>query len=305
MELDRLNEFVIIAQQKSIKKASELLSVSPATLGARLSSFEDSLGISLFDRQRDGLSLTESGNRLYSNALAIVSRYQSLKTELQFLNQEEYHTLRIAIVGSGMPFYLGPYLDLISKKNPEIHLDLMDDSTYSIQEGLLSEKIDLYFAPAMGHIPLEGIVRQSLTVAHQYVIMPLFHPLARNSSVTLKELEGETFILYPETGESCIRDFQLENLKAAGIRFSTYESDTSTLFYQLLVPIGKGLLLTPIHAMGEVPNCTTLPVSDITYPAPNTMFYKRGCTKPEIQNFVTGFTRFIKENSTNEHRKAL
>lgn len=305
MELERLNEFVTLAQQKSIKKASEELSLSPATLNARLTAFEDSLGTTLFHRQRSGLVLTESGNRLYSNAVAITGRYQSLKAELQLLNQEEYNTLRIAVLGSGLPFYLGPYLDIISKKFPELHLDILDDSSYSIKEGLLSNNIDLYFAPAMSHIPLDGITRFTFAVPHQYVILPQYHRLAEQTSVSLKQLEGETFILYPNTKETCVRDFQTENIKASGIHFSTYESDTASTFYQLLVPIGKGIILTPIHMMGDLPNCVSLPVSEITYPAPATLFYKKHNTKPEVINFVSGFTKFVKGTNDHDHRKTV
>lgn len=305
MELDRLNEFVIIAQEKSIKKAGAKLSLSPATLSARLASFEASLGTTLFLRQHSGLVLTESGNRLYSNATAITNRYQTLKDELQLLNQEEYHTLRIAVLGSGLPFYLGPYLDILSKKFPELHLDILDDSSYSIKEGLLSNNIDLYFAPAISHFLPEGIARLHFVVPHQYIVMPTNHRLAQQTSISLKNLDGETFILYPRTKETCVRDFQLENLKAAGIRFHTYESETASVFYQLLVPIGKGILLTPIHTMSGLPNSISLPVNDITYPAPATLFYKRNNPKPEVTNFVSGFSKFVKGNAMHDNRKTL
>lgn len=303
MDLERLHEFVILAEQKSIKKASEVLLLSPATLSARLNTFEKTLNTTLFHRQQSGLVLTESGNRLYSNAVSITKRYHSLKAELQLQNHEEYHTLRIAVLGSGLPFYLGPYLDIISKKFPDLHLDILDDSCYSILDGLLSNSIDLYFAPAMSHLTSDGIARFPFTVSHQYIVLPQQHHLAKNTSISLKELDGETFILYPNTKESCVRDFQLENLKASGIRFSTYESETVTAFHQLLVPIGKGILLTPIHTMGDLPNCVSIPVNDITYTAPTTLFYKKKHTKAEVMYFISGFKKFVEGKNYYDNRK--
>ena len=143
MDFERLEEFTVIARQKSIKKAGEILSVSPAALRARLEAFEASLGTALFLRQKDGLILTESGSRLYSNALSIVSRYHALKSELTFTDREKYHTLRIAVAGTQLPFYLEPFLGQLCKKYPDIHLDILDDRSFSIEEGLLNDHIDL------------------------------------------------------------------------------------------------------------------------------------------------------------------
>ena len=151
----------------------------------------------------------------------------------------------------------------------------------------------------------ESISRFPLSSAHACIVLPSSHPLSPNASVSLKGLENETFILYPKTREECIRSFQLKNLKASGIDFSVYDSETSPSFFHLLVSSGKGILLTPFHATKEIPGCAVIPVTNIPCPAPVTLFYKRSNTKPEIHHFITGFSKFIRETSSNEHRKTL
>ncbi len=63
MDLERLNEFIVIAEKKSIKKAAGELLLSPAALSARLCAFERSLGITLFNRSVSPLALTSDGSR--------------------------------------------------------------------------------------------------------------------------------------------------------------------------------------------------------------------------------------------------
>ncbi|MBQ8519687.1 MAG: LysR family transcriptional regulator [Agathobacter sp.] len=304
MDLNRLEEFTIIAKHLSIKKAAEELHISPATLSSRLNNFEKSLNTELFHRDSSHLSLSPSGHKLLTDALSITRSVKAIKDEIRHSNSTELQHLRILVVGFGLPFYLGPYLDIVSKNNPSLQLDILDDTYCPIENGLKNNLIDLAFAPTMAHTCPEGIIRHVLASAHQYVLLPEFHPLVNAPSVSLKELDGETFILYPNHATT-LRSFQIENLNNAGIRYHIYESDTSANFYQLLVPIGKGVVLTPFHSFNDLPNTRSVPIRDIIYPAPSTLLYSKDHIRPEAKGFVQDFLKFVKEASSHDHRKTL
>jgi DNA-binding transcriptional LysR family regulator len=87
MDLDRLSEFVLIAEKKSIKKAADELGLAPATLSSRLKVFESSLGTELFTRNNSGLALTPEGENFYSNVHSIVYKYNHLKNEIMMLQR--------------------------------------------------------------------------------------------------------------------------------------------------------------------------------------------------------------------------
>lgn len=304
MDLNRLEEFTIIAKHLSIKKAAKELHVSPATLSSRLNNFEKSLDTNLFIRSSSSLTLSHSGKKLLTDALSITQSVKKLKDEIRNDSSTDFKHLRILVVGFGLPFYLGPYLDIVSKKNPALQLDIVDDKFCSIEEGLKNNLIDLAFAPTMAHTCAEGIIRHVLATSHQYVLVPEFHLLANASSLSLKDLDGETFILYPNENSS-LRSFQVENLNSAGIRYQTYESSTSANFYQLLVPIGKGLVLTPFHSFMDLPKTRNIPIRDISFPAPSTLLYAKEHIRPEAKVFVHDFLNFVKETSSHDHRKTI
>lgn len=305
MNLNRLQEFVMIKESGSITKAADILALSPAALGARLRTFEQSLGFSLFERSRSTLVLTPEGERFYKDAKKIETEYQKLKKELLSIEKAPFSSLRIAIVGSGLPFYLGPFLDLVNARYPRIQLDLIDDTHCSIEDGLLSGQVDLYFAPVMDSFHAAGITRLLISHTRQHVLLPANHRLASKQDVSLRELENERFILYPSTCETCVRDFQLANLKASGIHYSLYEHNSSTTFYELLVPIQKGIIISPDAFLNVPPNSVALPLTDAAYEAPSALLYCRNSGKPETDRFVTEFLRFIKGETSHEHRKAL
>ena len=111
--------------------------------------------------------------------------------------------------------------------------------------------------------------------------------------------------VHTETRESCIRDFQLENLRASGIEYTTCICNSSSIFYMLLVPIGKGLIISPMPLMNAPPNTVCLPLTDVSYTASSALFYSRSCRNPEVEPFVSSFLQFTKEASHHEHRKTL
>lgn len=210
------------------------------------------------------------------------------------------------MTGSGLPFYLGPFLDLLNARNPQLELDLLDDNTCSIAEGLACGQVDVYFAPVMNRQPFpEGIVRKSIAPSQQYILLPSSHHLASRQIISIKELDGERFILYPKTRETCIRDFQTENLKAAGITYSIWNCNSSPVFYMLLVPIGKGLVISPMPLMNAPPNTVCLPLTDISYAASSALFYSKNRQNQQVQAFVSSFLQFTKEVPQHEHGKAL
>jgi DNA-binding transcriptional LysR family regulator len=305
MEFERLSEFAAIAQSGSIKKAAQELGLSCATLSARLIKFEEQLGKPLFVRSRDGVSLTASGQLMLPNALEALAAYQRVLREIKETQKHYYSRLRIAVAGTNLPLYLGPFLDRLNLTYPDIRLELMDDTHWSIEDGLRSGNVDVYFAPAMADFAPEGLAKNTVVPSSQHVLLPRSHPLADRTMVSIRELDGERFILYPHTAEPAVRNFQLRNLEASGISFSVYESETSALFYKLLVPVGKGLLIRPTPMMDVPPNTVCLPLSGLPHPASLCFFYVANSTNQDILAFARDFPTFAKEAASHEHNSTI
>lgn len=305
MDFERLTEFAAIAKHGSIKKAAQELGISGATLSARLIGFEGYLDTQLFVRTHNAMVLTLAGRQLLPSALEILSSCHKIQRELYAAQEHAYHQLRIAVTGSNLPLYLGPFLDQLNIKHPDIRIELLDDTHYGIVDGLQSGAVDIYFASVMDHFTPKGLSRNYVSASTAFVVMPRSHHLADRTMVSIRELEREQFILYPPTAESAIRDFQLCNLQDAGIRYTLYDGDTSTLFYKLLVPIGKGLQLRPTPMMDVPPNAVCLPVTGLPHPATMCFFFDKTNPKADVQAFARDFPNFAKEVAKREHRHAL
>ncbi|MDO5387896.1 MAG: LysR family transcriptional regulator [Clostridia bacterium] len=68
----QLNVFVVVADEGSFSKAAEKLFISTTAVIKQINSLEESINLKLFKRSFKGVSLTEAGKSLYSDAKYII-----------------------------------------------------------------------------------------------------------------------------------------------------------------------------------------------------------------------------------------
>lgn len=294
MDLDRLREFTVLADRGSLHDAALALGISPATLSARIHTFEDSLNAHLVSVQGKSLRLTEEGRSLLVHARDILRAYQSLTEAVSVASRHAYRRLRIALPETSLPLFLGPFLERINQTWPSVRIELIDGSGLPLAQSLLSGEIDLVFALRMDSGAPEGLVRHDIAQPFHHVLLPRSHRLAQRSSLTLADLSGECFILSPGVGEADMRSFQLSNLAASGIRCQTYDSGTDAAHAKLLVPIGKGILLLACPVPDLPPNTVSISVRDLPHPATPCVFACRQSANPDVSEFLADYMAFCR-----------
>lgn len=122
MELRVLEYFIAIVDHKSITQAAHSLYISQSTLSRQIADLENQLGVTLFERGRRKISLTEDGDFLYQRAKEIVQLASD--TEVNLLSGQTLSgTLRIGIgEGSVNELILSAAQPLITE-NKNVSLD--------------------------------------------------------------------------------------------------------------------------------------------------------------------------------------
>lgn len=295
MDLDRLREFVILSEERSIKTASARLHVAPNVLSTRLTAFERSLGATLFDRNAHRFELTENGRTLLRNAKELLDSYDKTLSSLQSVQGTSFRSLRLQLCAQTMPAELGPFLDQYCRRYPSLFLDLYDENNCRIREGLQSGEVDIAFAVGRsedfsdisGRIVVNDFPRMKVHV-------PNDHRLAKMKSIRFDDLNGETFILYPNMKEPFTRELQRSMLEQSGIVYYVYDKNCSPFFHDLLVPVGKGVRLWNWNVR-IAPNTTLLNLQDEGYETYLYMLYREESENETVRNFITAFLDFRKE----------
>lgn len=293
MDIQRLEEFTVLAKHRSFQRAAAALGISPALLSGHIGALEKKLGVRLIERSAHRFELSEAGRRFLPDAKEIVGEYRQILAGMGTESGTESRSLKIGMSGFIIPSKLGPYLDTVNLRYPNINLEILDDRRRSIPDGLADGTYDMFFSFAPDSLCFEGVEKEFVYSTRVQVLVPLNHHLAGKTVISARELDGERFVLYPVTAETAMRDCELELLESAGISYQVYEPSVCPAAYYIMVPVGKGLVLCPWVLRHMIPpNSTALSVSDPQFVFSMYIFYRKDCPNPYLPEFLQGFRNF-------------
>ncbi len=158
VDVTRIRYFVVVAETGSVRKAADLLHISPAALSKAVKVLEQELGTRLVERVGRGIELTDTGRRLVIKARPLLDQVASLADELNSRRPTGPQPVRI---GSHEVF--GTYVAT------EFVANLPHDTPFShryfvpgeIEQALLDEVIDI----GISYIPVPTAGTETTEVA--------------------------------------------------------------------------------------------------------------------------------------------
>ncbi len=190
--LKQLEVFVAIAQEGTILKAADRLSLTQSASSMSLADLERQLGRQLFDRVGRRVQLNDTGNLLLPKAIDILSRTDDLE-KLAMDDTSQAGQLRIGssltIGGYLIPSLMGSYLC----DYPASRLSLDMGNTRHVISNIEKFNLDIGFIEGYCHVPDMDVLpwREDELV----VFTGKDHPLAHLSTVTLKDLAHCDWVL--------------------------------------------------------------------------------------------------------------
>ena len=156
MDFVDLRTFCQLAVDGNYRIASEHLHITQSALTKKIQRLEAFCGVVLFERGRQGASLTAAGVALLPEAQRIVSSFESYKSLTQRVAKGIAGNLNI---GFGISSYhLAPdYIAKFKKHYSEIHITLNDIPSQKQSELLLLGELHLSFSRLPTVAPLKGV----------------------------------------------------------------------------------------------------------------------------------------------------
>lgn len=135
-----IQSFLAVAESGSLSAAARQSGHSQPTLGRHISTLEQSLGTSLFDRHARGLSLSDSGATMLPMARQMRAAMNQITLTAAGQSQALDGTVRITASVFASHHLLPPILAHIRTEEPAIRLDLVPSDT---TENLLFREADI------------------------------------------------------------------------------------------------------------------------------------------------------------------
>ena len=124
MKWDRLRLFNIVAQTRNITEPSHILQMSQSALTSQMKALENELGVRLFLRNSDGISLTKAGMRLSSSVQVLASDIS--KTHNQILEDMDVPSGRLNVTATNAfgALWVAPRMSKFKNLFPDINVAL-------------------------------------------------------------------------------------------------------------------------------------------------------------------------------------
>lgn len=190
-----IRQLAAFADYGTLTRVGEELGITQPTISRAMQKLEGELGVTLFDRTKNRITLNENG--LFAADYA--KKIMAMQDEMIAKTREKAGLLKTFAVGSVAIMPAVCAVDSAKKiyGGIQTRYEINDNESHLIR-GLTD---DVYQMIILLH-PFDD----SLFASQKYfseklsVMLPKKHPLAKRKSIALKELAGETFAVYSEVG---------------------------------------------------------------------------------------------------------
>ncbi|WP_089140379.1 LysR family transcriptional regulator [Vibrio rumoiensis] len=155
--LPDLATFILVVNKGSFTAAAKELGVTPSALSKLITRLEASLSVKLFDRTTRTLQITQSGQKIYQQSVAMVNAAQQAVDISNAEHEAPVGTITIAAPKAFLSIVLQPIVTPFLQRYPDIELKL------KVSDGdidMLEQGIDIMFR--LTDKPYENLISREL-----------------------------------------------------------------------------------------------------------------------------------------------
>jgi DNA-binding transcriptional LysR family regulator len=286
MELRHLRCFVAVAEDLNFRKAAQRLHVAQPALSRTIKHLEEEAGVTLLTRDQRSVELTSAGRSLLGDARRLLQEAKTAVIRARQCAHNVRATLRIGIseafeetrlLRRALPAFRHEFSDV----KVELH------ELFSVLQVEAIRKHDLDAGIMFHAAPDRSLIIVPLEELEVRVIVPASSPLAKKSSVYLKELAGQPFIMFPRRWWPSLYDRYLELCRQAGFEMHISEETGRMDTGMRRVAAGAGVMILLAHvAERKTPGVACLKLRDWPLTYPSHLVWRRDDTSPLLAAFV-------------------
>lgn len=195
LETNQLSQLITVADTKTLSKAAEILHISQPALTRSIQKLESELNVTLFDRQKNKITLNKTGELAVSHARRILADVEQMTQSIQAF-ERSLHTISI---GSCAPAPIVELLYYLTEKFATMTFSSETVNPDSLVLGLKNNTYQIIITNSPvkdSEICCREFCREQL-----FLTIPPAHPLAaKKDGIFADELAGETMLLFKEIG---------------------------------------------------------------------------------------------------------
>lgn len=289
MTLTELRYIVAVARERHFGRAAEACFVSQPTLSVAVRKLETELGVTLFERATNEVSLTPLGERIVEQAQRVLEEAAAIKRLAAQGKDPLAGPLRLGAIYTIGPYLLPRLIPALHKRAPKMPLLIEESFTATLSERLKRGELDAIVISLPFAEP--GVVTQALYDEPFVVAMPAAHAWSKRKSVPAGLLAAENLLLLGSG--HCFRDQVMKvcpalnrTVDSGGMQKTLEGSSLETIRH--MVASGAGVTVLPCSSANplnlERRESRLLALRPFAAPAPSrrvALAWRRSFPRPE------------------------
>ena len=265
MTLNELRYIVAVAQERNFRRAAEKAYISQPALSLAIQKLEEDLGLKIFERGKNDVTLTPVGMAIVEQAQRVLEEAERIRDIAAQGRNQLAAPLRVGIIHSVGPYLLPDLIPALKKVAPHMPLEVEENITANLETLLRNGKLDvIVIALPFGDA---GILTHALYDEPFEVVVSSDHRWAARRSIKAPELAEEKVLLL--NSGHCFSNQVAEACPDLNRKGAEIQQGTSLETIRNMVASGLGITVLPASANSARYRSKLLSVVPFTRPAPS------------------------------------
>jgi LysR family transcriptional regulator, cys regulon transcriptional activator len=290
-----------VRRNLNLTEAAKALHTSQPGVSKAIIELEDELGIEIFARHGKRLKrVTEPGQHVLKSIDLILREVGNLKRIGDQYSRQDSGTLSIATTHTQARYVLPEKVAALRSAFPKVNISLHQGAPDQVARMLIDEVAEIGIATESLADYAELVTLPCYQWQHM-LVMPIDHPLAQQSRITLEEVAREPLITYHPsfTGRTKIdKAFAAQKLEPR-IALEAIDSDVITTYVRLGLGLGivAEMAVRDIMEQGGKTGLVVRPAGHLFGQNTARVAFKRSAY---LRNFVYTFAELLSSRLTRE-----
>ena len=196
MDLRHLRYFIAVTEELHFTRAARRLHIAQPPMSRQIRELEQELGVTLFNRTRRQVELTDAGQVFLVKARQVLRAAESAVLETQRAERGETGKLAVGFFEQTAYTMLPPILRAFNQRFPEVDVQLRWFPVIDQVEALEQGEVDIAFVRPV--VDLSAVSKRLLLTEAFVVAVPASHPFAARDTVAIEECANERIINYAQ-----------------------------------------------------------------------------------------------------------
>ncbi len=244
MTLNELRYIIAVAQELNFRRAAEKSFISQPALSLGIQKLEEELGVKLFERGKNEVTVTPVGLEIVEQAQRAIEEAERIREIARQGRDQMAGNLRLGIIHSVGPYLLPDLVPALKKLAPDMPLEIEENITANLDTLLRNGKLDVIIIA----LPFadSGILTRTLYDEPFEVAVSNEHHWSKRRSIKAQELAGEKVLLL-DSGH-CFSNQVAEACPEMVGKGADIQHGTSLETIRNMVASGLGITVLPASA---------------------------------------------------------